>query len=70
MCSRLFSAFFSVRFCVLAFMLRPLIHLSFVSGAMYESIYILLHSTIQSYWPHLLETLSFVRCPEVFISVS
>ena len=53
--------FSSVRFSVAGFMLRPLIHLhlSFVHGDRYGSIFIFVHVAIQLYQHHLLNMLLF-----------
>ena len=59
--SSLLSTFSSIRFSVAGFMLTSLIHLdlSFVHGARYGSIFILLHVDIQLCQHHLLNMLSF-----------
>ena len=59
--SRTLLTFSSIRFSVIGFMLRPLIHLdlSFVHGDRYGSICILLHDNIQLYQHHLLKMISF-----------
>ena len=59
MCSSIFSTFSSVRFSVVGFMLRSLIHLnlSFVQGDRYGSIFILPNIVIQLGHHHLLNML-------------
>ena len=59
--SDVLPTFSSVRFSVVGFMLRSLIHLdlSFVHGDRYGSIFFLLHVDIQLWQHHLLNMLSF-----------
>ena len=61
MCSSVFPTFSSIRFSVVGFMLRSLIHLdlSFVHGDRYGSILILPHVDIQLCQHHLLNMISF-----------
>ena len=60
-CSSVFPTFSSIRFSVVGFMLRSLIHLylSFVHAGRYWCILILLHVDIQLCQYHLLNVLSF-----------
>ena len=60
-CSRLFPTFSSIRFSISGFILRSLIHLSFVQCDRYEYIYIL-HADIQLDQHQLLKMLSFFHC--------
>ena len=61
MCCRLLPTFSSLRFSVVGFILKSLIHLdlSFVHGDRYGSIFTLLQVDIQLYQHHLLKMLSF-----------
>ena len=62
-CSSTFPTLSSMRFSVVGFMLRSLIHLHliFVNGDRYESICIFLHVDIQLCQQHLLNMLSFLH---------
>ena len=71
MCCSLLPTFSSIRFSVVRFILRPLIHLDlrFVRGDRYGPIFILLQVDIQLCQQHLLKMLSFFHCI-FFVSLS